>query len=286
MLKLLSKLPLTLLYGLASLAYFINYYVIRYRRDIVEGNITAAFPEKTPPEIKRLVKAFYQHQANLAAEIIKAYSMSPEELQRRMVFTNLECLQKYADQQQSVLMMGGHLWNWEWVLLSGQLHSPMTVSTLYKPLHNESAEHFFHTSRSRFGGTPIGNKNAAKEIIKRRRQTEAFAILSDQAPSRKEPHIWTQFMNQDSIFHTGPERIAQVTQYPIIFTRTRRIKRGYYECELVPMAEPPYSKTGNELTLTYIAHLEQAINEQPEGWLWSNRRWKKSRRPEEQPTKT
>ena len=42
----LSWLPLSVLYVLARLLYYIVYYVVRYRRKVVHDNIAKAFPEK------------------------------------------------------------------------------------------------------------------------------------------------------------------------------------------------------------------------------------------------
>ena len=48
----LSYLPLYLLYGLSPIIYFICYYVISYRKNIVRLNIQNSFPEKTAKELK------------------------------------------------------------------------------------------------------------------------------------------------------------------------------------------------------------------------------------------
>jgi len=246
--------------------------------------MTPAFPDKSPAELTRLVKAFYRHQADLTFEIVKGHSMDPEEIKRRVVYTNLtEALGPYQEKNQPVLLMAGHHWNWEWLLLSGQLTSPLPITTLYKPLHSESAEQFMYETRSRYGGVPIPNKKAVKEILKRKASAEGYVFAADQAPSRRDPHIWTQFMQRDSIFHTGFERLARVTRYPVFFVKMKQLRRGYYEATLIPMAEPPYPKEGHALCARYIEELEKSIYEQPAGWLWSNRRWKKSQRPKDQP---
>ena len=38
------------------------------------------------------------------------------------------------------------------------------------------------------------------------------------------------------------------------------------------------SKKKKNLRLYYVNHLEKIINDQPENWLWSHKRWKNSRK--------
>ena len=75
-LKLLSLLPLSFLYVIAKGAYYIIYYIFRYRRVVVRENLTNSFPEKTLQEIIVLEKQFFRYFADLIVEIIKLYSMA------------------------------------------------------------------------------------------------------------------------------------------------------------------------------------------------------------------
>ena len=54
-------------------------------------------------------------------------------------------------------------------------------------------------------------------------------------------------------------------------------KRGYYEVELIKIAEPPYEKGNFDMIENYIKATEEVIKKDPAGWLWSHKRWKKKR---------
>ena len=64
--RLLSHLPFPLLYGLAWLGYFVIFHVVRYRRDVVAGNLSKAFPEKSEAQRKSLARAFYRQFTQVA----------------------------------------------------------------------------------------------------------------------------------------------------------------------------------------------------------------------------
>ena len=55
----ISILPFRVLYALSDMLMPLLYYIIRYRRGVVRHNLTSAFPEKSPEEIKAIEKKFY-----------------------------------------------------------------------------------------------------------------------------------------------------------------------------------------------------------------------------------
>ena len=54
----------------------------------------------------------------------------------------------------------------------------------------------------------------------------------------------------------------------------KKIKRGYYEVEIIDIAEKPKETVPNEITEKHVRLLEETILEEPAYWLWSHRRWK------------
>ncbi|MGH2623051.1 MAG: lysophospholipid acyltransferase family protein, partial [Sphingobacterium sp.] len=58
-LYLISLLPMSFLYALAYFAYFLTYYLVGYRKEVVIQNIARSFPEKRYGEIRAIVKKFY-----------------------------------------------------------------------------------------------------------------------------------------------------------------------------------------------------------------------------------
>jgi len=61
LLKLLSRLPLGVLYVLSDFIFFFGYYLIQYRRKVVQINLRNAFPEKSKEELRQLEKKFYRN---------------------------------------------------------------------------------------------------------------------------------------------------------------------------------------------------------------------------------
>ena len=153
--------------------------------------------------------------------------------------------------------------------------SPLEIQ---RPLHNQASDRFMYDTRSRFGVDPIDLKDFTAEVRKRKGTQRAYCILADQRPAADGRAHVTQFLNRETRFFIGPEKIAQFVKIPVVFVQMTRVARGRYQVAFEVLAEPPYEKKRNEYPVTeqYVRALEQQIMTAPEGWLWSNRRWKSS----------
>jgi len=67
---------------------------------------------------------------------------------------------------------------------------------------------------------------------------------------------------------------------PVIFCFMNKIKRGQYEVEFRTLTDYPKSHKPYEITELHVKELEKVIQQKPEYWLWSHRRWKRNRLPE------
>ncbi len=249
---------------------------MKYRRAVVWKNLTNSFPTATEKDLRAVEKEFYQNLCDYAVETIKLLSISKEELRRRMHYQNPELLQPYADQKQSVILLASHQFNWEWLMVSGSIHFPLPIDFVYQKQSSASFDHFLMQIRCRFGAYAIERGQTARESIRRKSMSKAIAIIADQFPNF-EKKVWTDFLNQDTAFFQGIGQLAVLTQYPAFFVRSKKIKRGYYQAELIPIATPPYVRDSQTLVENYAQLVEQFITENPAGWLWSHERWKRKR---------
>ena len=111
---LLSVLPFRLLYCVSDVLYFVMYVLLKYRVKVVRKNLHTAFPFKTTEELRVIERKFYHHFCDTLLEMVKSYKMSEQEMKRRMVFTNIEVLRKYEDEERNILFMCSHYASYEW----------------------------------------------------------------------------------------------------------------------------------------------------------------------------
>jgi Kdo2-lipid IVA lauroyltransferase/acyltransferase len=113
---LLSILPFWVLYLFADFLYFIFYYVLGYRKDVVLQNLRNSFPEKSEAELKRLRKAFFHHLCDMFLETFKTLTISPKNMLRHcgMSPDAKVLFDRLANEQKNIILVMGHLGNWEW----------------------------------------------------------------------------------------------------------------------------------------------------------------------------
>ena len=276
----MSLLPMRVHYILSDIMFPLIYYIIRYRRKVVRKNLTKSFPEKDMKEIKHIERKFYRFFCDYIVENIKALTISKENMMKRMSFSGLDSVADTFKHNQFIFLYLGHFCNWELIAsLEWWLPEGTHCAQLYTKLHNDAMDRLFYTIRSHYGGENINKKEALRRImaIKQSGQKKLIGFISDQAPKRESIHLWVNFLHQDTPVFTGTERIAKKVGATIFYGRTHRIKRGYYHCDLIKVADDATTYGEHELTRHYMQMLEDDIRQEPYRWLWSHNRWKRQR---------
>lgn len=272
--RVLARIPLAVLYGLASLMAWLAYRVVPYRAQLIHGSLVTAFPALSQGELRAMRRRYYLHFAQIAAELIKASGFAPAEIRRRVRIVNLEGPRTLLAQGQSVLLIAAHQSNWEWMLLALSLELGYPLDAAYKPLRNGWAEGEMKKLRSRFGGRLVPAKELLPDILRRQGVVRAIAMVADQEPTTSERRHWTRFLNRDTAFYMGPEEIARATRFPVFFIAMRRLERGYYEMKFVRLPDVQPALPSGALTERYARLVEEQIHSAPPDWLWSHKRWK------------
>ena len=84
------------------------------------------------------------------------------------------------------------------------------------------------------------------------------------------------FLHQETAVLFGAEQLANTYDQAVVFYLPKRVKRGYYEMELTLLTEKPRQLEWGVLTEHHARLLEQRIQEEPQYWLWSHKRWKRT----------
>jgi len=272
--RLVSRLPLGLLYAIAALLGWLAFRVFPYRAHVVRANLTLAFPDFDETRLRQVMQGYYSGFAQMLVEVVKSATLAPEEIRRRVRIQNLEQPRALLVRGQSVLLVAAHQCNWEWMLLGLTLELGFPLDAAYKPLVDNWAEREMKKVRSRFGSRLVPAKDLLPDIIKRRDVARAVAIVADQEPTTSEHKHWTRFLNRDTAFYMGPEEIARVTRFPVFFIAMRRTGRGYYEMDIRPLAGPGEPARSGDLTERYARLVEEQIHAAPSDWPWSHKRWR------------
>lgn len=275
---LLSALPFRALYFLSNGMYVFLYHITGYRKKVVITNLKNSFPEKTEDEINAICKQYYSYLCDLFLETFKTLTISKKSMLKHCYFhpEAQKLFDRLADENKSVILVLGHLGNWEWAGNTFSLCCRHQLYVIYHPLRNKQFDGLMYKMRSHFGTKLIAKKDTFRTMLAQKGELNATAFIADQTPFPDNAY-WVRFLNQDTPVFKGTEIIAKKINYPIVYVNVNRIKRGYYELNAEMLCEKPAATADEEITLMHTRRLEQDIIARPETWLWSHKRWKHKR---------
>ena len=279
-LRALSRLPWGVLYALAALVMWLLRHIGRFRVAVARDNLQRCFPDRTRCQINALLDDYYRQLSQVAAEFIKMAGLSADELRSHMRIDHVERVDAETRAGRSVLLLGAHQCNWDWTLQGTVLFLGVQIEAGYKPLHAASFDRELRKMRCLYGAHLIEAKRLLREVIRRRGQLHAVAIHADQMPASSGRPLWLKFLGRDTPFYPGPGEIARITGYAAFFIPMRRVARGQYQLDCVPICAAGEGLDPALFTERYVRMVEQMIQASPADWTWVHKRWKTQRQAE------
>lgn len=272
---LMSRMPFWLAYRVSDLLYYVSYYIIGYRKKEIFNNLRLVFPTKSEIEITQIAKEFYVHFGDVIMEAVKAFAMSNKEMYKRYHYKNPEIFQELFDKKKSVVLMGSHYANWEWIVHVSNFAPHQSYGT-YSKLKNPYFDKLVRDSRGRHGGylitanetIPTVKSNSDNNIL------GIYGLVSDQSPIIQKTQYWREFMGIKVPVHIGAEAIAKKYDFAVVFFDVEKIKRGYYEVTFKLIAEDTSKFEKFEITDRFIDLVEGQIKRNPALYFWTHKRWK------------
>lgn len=278
--RILSLLPLCVLYWISdAIAPFVHH-VVRYRRAVLRRNLTSSFPEKGKEERRAIERDYYRLLCDYFVENLKLFSMSRKEMMRRMTFSGLEKANEgFKNGKDFMFIYLGHYGNWEWIASLQYWMQNAYCTQIYHPLYNKVSDKIFLHLRQQYGGECIPMKKTLRRLVELKKEGRKTVVgfISDQLPKWNSIHHFTSFLNHDTAVFTGTEQIAKKLGAMVYYGRVTRPRRGYYHCEMIPLTDNPSAFEDFKLTDLYMRMLEEDIRRAPALWLWTHKRWRRTK---------
>ncbi len=274
----ISHLPFWILYAVSDFFYLILRFVVKYRHKVITENLQNAFPVKTKKEISGIRNNFYRHICDVFVESIKVYSISDKEIEKRVKITGINVVNEFYEQKRSLIALAFHYNNWEWTSFV-QSKLKHQILSVYNPIRgNNALEEFLVHNREKWGSTCVAVHKTARTAFEYKSKgiLTGLWLAADQTPPANSK-FWTIFLNQETPFFSGPEKLAANGNLPVFFQHTKKVGRGKYVIEYSLLFENPAEVEQKDILLTYIRKCEEIIRAEPAYYLWSHRRWKHKR---------
>ena len=272
---LIASVPFNVLYIFSDFLRLIIYNLLGYRKKIVRSNLRKAFPHKSEDDLKWIEKRFYKHFCDITLEAFKSFTISSEEMQKRMVFKNLDVLTQFEKGNRSVIIMCGHYASWEWMLSIGY-HTVSQGYGIYTPIMNKYLNKLIIKIRKKHRGNLISRYSAIQQIknLHDEGNIAVYGFVSDQSPRPKPKSYWRPFLGVKVPVFVGAEMVARELDFGVVYAKINRVKRGYYEASFELISDQPKKTKLNRITDTFTEWLEQDIYSDPTQYLWTHKRFK------------
>lgn len=279
-----SVLPEPLALALGSAVGHLAGTLVRIRRRVVDENLARAFPLETPAWRNRVARRAYRHVGREGVALLRLARMPVEDLRDRVTLEGSDVLHRAFEAGQGVIVMAGHLGNWEMgggsVPLAGH---PLDVVAQVQ--HNPLFDAEIVAIRNRLGMTVVPRGEATRAGLRSLRAGRGLGLVADQ--NVRSGGVFVDFFGVPASTARGPGLLALRTGAAVVTMMclrepgSRSRYRVHFEAVPPPTAEDP-EEAVREVLESCTGILERYIRMAPEQYFWFHKRWKT--RPPQEPS--
>lgn len=262
---------------LAKIIGLICAHIFPYRKRIIAGNLSRAFPDQSAGWHRSVIRRVYVHLATVYFDIFAGYQLRNDRFFPMIERVEATALEKALRRKRGVVIILFHLGNWEliadWLARRGY-----QIAAVAARLKNPLADRLVTEIRTRSGGKifPKGRRYTLP-TMRFIRADRLLYLIADQNAGRKGE--WVKFFNQWTSSFRGPILFALRKNCPVLLGSCLLDERGRYQIrfeEFNPETSAATSEDSriNGLIQAYTRYFEDLIRLHPEQYYWIHRRWK------------
>ena len=257
------------------------YYLLPFRRKVVLGNLRRVFGEALcESDIRRLAQAYCAHFTRFFLEFARLPLMSPERRKAWVRVENMEAPIRAHGQGKGLLLLTGHLGNWEVATVAGMGQFPQYHRLFHfvrRPLKPRWLNDFVTRRFQRSGFGTLAKRGSLDAILELLAGGAILVYVLDQHAVGREG-ITVDFLGHPASTFKSLAVLALNTGAPVIPACSWREPDGTHVLrfeEPLPLIEcNDTSEAIRRNTQSYNAALERMLLRHPEQWIWMHRRWK------------
>lgn len=280
LLRVLSILPLRLVYVLGTGLGNLLHLLIPGRRKIAYRNLELCFPNLSREEIAALTKEHFRETTRAALLTGFIWWASEARLRKHVTIRHPERLKSILDKGQGVILLAPHFVALE---LGGVFLSlDYEGVSVYQYNRNPVFDKAMLRARQRFGAILVERKNDFRQLIRAIRSGKICYYLPDQDPGPKHA-VFAPFFKIPTATWPVLGKLARVSRAAVLPCATYLRKGG--ACFEIVLGEPLDAfPSGDDVkdTRAMNAAIERCVNELPAQYFWVHKRFKT--RPPGSPT--
>src|SRR5580692_9109078 len=248
---------------------------------IGRANLTAAFPEKSPEEIERILAGVWDNLGRVGAEfahldhIWEHDPAHPKDGRIEIEPRTHELFAQLRLDGKPALIFASHLGNWELPALAAVAHG-LDAAILYRRPNSASANRVIEDMRKVKMGTLIpAGRDAPLRLAEALQNGQHVAMLVDQYLTGG---VEVTFFGRKTRANPMLARLLRQVECPIHGVRIIRLPDHRFRAELSEEVKPVRDASGQidiQGTMQAVTSVVEGwIREYPDQWLWLHRRWR------------
>lgn len=260
----------------------IAFHLVPFRRRVVLDNMALVFgATHSSREIRALAEHFYAHLVRTLYENITMAWTSSEALGKRIRVVGADIVRQAAEKGKGILLLTGHLGNWELAPIAGMAHFPQyrgRFHVLRRNLVNKTFERILFKRFYDAGLEVIPKRNSIDRVLEALAKNEVVVFIMDQYAKPGKDGILVDFFGKKAGTFRSLAMVAGSTGAPVIPCSSHREAGGAHVVEFQPpipwVERDDWDASIAENTRAYNRTLEKMVLAHPDQWLWLHKRWK------------
>ena len=254
----------------------IAYLFVKNTRRRVVKHLSIAFPEKTPPQVKKLSRRVFEFLGKNAGEMLRATRVKTlSDLESFLVTEGLDNYERAIKKGKGVIFLTCHLGAFD-LQVSNMALRGLNPNIIGTPLKDARLNELLWDYRNMHGAIAIERGRETFRLIKVLKSGGSVALLIDQDTKVKSRFV--NFFGKPAATPVGATVLAMKTGAAVVPTYVYLGKDWKQHMHILP--EIPIKTSGDdEADMVYNTQvltnfIEDIIRKYPEQWVWMHKRWK------------
>lgn len=227
------------------------------------------------PEAEKLIKESFKNMGCNFMEMLYMPALTKDNFREYIEIDHLERMREALDEKHGVVVLTGHVGNWEWLSAAFSLND-MPVTAIAKQQPNMDYTRAINDLRASIN-VEIFSRGTSELVsaAKALKSGKILGFLTDQDGGPRGAFI--DFLGKKASTPTGAAAFARKYSSPVLPCFILRKPDGKHKVVIKEVMR--YEDTGDpdkdlfDLTYKMTKILEEIILENPTQWLWFQKRW-------------
>lgn len=254
------------------LAGIVNFLHITKTSETIRLNIEICFPELDKQQRELITRHAIRNEVQSYMEFFTIWgSTAQKNIARIHHIQGEHYFHEAIEQGKGLVLIVPHFGTWEIMNAWFAQYTQMTI--MYKPIKNNEADQFVRAARSREDADLVPtDESGVRQIFKALKQGGTTVILPDHTPDQGGELI--EYFGIPLYSSNLSAKLIQKTKAKALFLYATRNDQHGFDMTIEPIDESIYQVSANEGTGIIFKHLEQLVQQHPEHYHWSYKRFK------------